>query len=197
MSQKIIIPKQLDSIDQGNYYWFANGFNDEEIDRIHKHADNLSYIKSGIFRNHSVEEVRRSKLKWLYHNKECEWLYKKIFDLANQANEATFKFRLHYVEDAIQYTLYEANSAGKYDWHIDIGKGKNSLRKLSAILLLTDPSEFEGGILQIFTSVQPEDIPLKKGSIVFFPSFFLHRVTEVTKGNRQTLVIWLGGDHYI
>ena len=75
-------------------------------------------------------------------------------------------------------------------------KGTNSLRKLSAVLLLTDPSEFEGGELQIFTSNQPRTVPLKKGSIVFFPSFFLHRVTEVTKGNRQTLVLWIGGDHY-
>ena len=71
------------------------------------------------------------------------------------------------------------------------------MRKLSAVLLLTDPSEFEGGVLQIFTSVQPQDVPLKKGSIVFFPSFFLHRVTQLTKGKRQTLVVWLGGDHYI
>ena len=197
MSQKIIIPKEIDSIDQGNYYWFVNGFSDEEIDRIHKYANKFPYVESGIFRNHSVEQVRRSKLKWLHPNKECEWLYKKIFDLANKANDENYKFRLHYVEDAIQYTLYEANFAGKYDWHIDIGKGINSLRKLSAVLLLTDPSEFEGGTLQIFTSVQPQDIPLKKGSIVFFPSFFLHRVTELTKGKRQTLVVWLGGDHYI
>ena len=101
--------------------------------------------------------------------------------LANQVNDTNFKFRLHYVEDAIQYTLYEANCGGKYDWHIDIGKGVNSPRKLSAVVLLTDPSEFEGGVLQIFTSVQPENVPLKKGSIVFFPSFFYTELLKLQK----------------
>ena len=115
MSQKIIIPKQIASVDQGNYYWFIDGFNDEEIDRIHKHANKFPYIESGIFRNHSVEEVRRSKLNWLHPDSDCNWLYQKIFMLANQVNDANFKFRLHYVEDAIQYTLYEANCGGKYD----------------------------------------------------------------------------------
>ena len=45
------------------------------------------------------------------------------------------------------------------------------MRKLSAVLLVTDPSEFEGGALKIFTSVQPHYVHLKKGSLVFFPFF--------------------------
>ena len=196
ISSKIIVPKNLESVDQSNYYWFHDGFSNEEIDKIHEYADKFEYREGQIFSGFQTDKVRRSKLKWLAPNNECRWLYQKIFDLANTANDACFKFKLHYAEDAFQYTLYEANCAGKYDWHIDIGQGTNSLRKLSAVLLLTDPSEFEGGELQIFTSNQPRTVPLKKGSIVFFPSFFLHRVTEVTKGNRQTLVLWIGGDHY-
>jgi PKHD-type hydroxylase len=194
--RKIIIPKNVESVDQSNYYWFENGFSDEEINKIHEYAEKFHYKEGEIFSNSDIHNIRRSKLKWLEPSNESTWLYKKIFDLANIANDSCFKFKLHYAEDDLQYTLYEEKCKGKYDWHIDIGEGINSLRKISVVLLLTDPNEFEGGELQFFISDKSRSVPLKKGSIVFFPSFFLHRVTEVTKGNRQTLVLWLGGDHY-
>jgi PKHD-type hydroxylase len=194
MTYKYIVPKN-NSVNQGNYFWFENGFNDDEIEGIHKLADDYEYREGEIFSG-VVDKYRRSKVKWLKYNDKSEWLYKKVFNLANIANDKCFNFQIHYAEDAFQYTLYEAENAGKYDWHLDIGTGTSSLRKLSAVVLLTDPSEFEGGELEVFISKSPRKVPLKKGSIVFFPSFFLHRVTELTKGTRQTLVLWIGGDHY-
>ena len=41
MSHKIIVPKNLESVDQSNYYWFQNGFTEEEINKIHEYADNF------------------------------------------------------------------------------------------------------------------------------------------------------------
>ena len=32
--------------------------------------------------------------------------------------------------------------------------------------------------------------------VLFFPSFFLHRVTQIIKGERESLVLWIGGDAY-
>jgi len=195
-SYRNIIEKDTSEVDQGDFYWFRSGFSDEEIDRIHSFAENYEYREGQIFNGVNDGSVRRSKLKWLPSSQESAWLYKKMFELANKANDACYKFRLHYALDDMQYTLYEGNSNGKYDWHIDIGTGTNSLRKLSAVLLLTDPSEFTGGELQVFTSSAPRTVPLEKGSVVFFPSFLLHRVTPVTSGERQTLVFWMGGDHF-
>jgi PKHD-type hydroxylase len=61
-------------------------------------------------------------------------------------------------------------------------------------LLLSDPSEFEGGELQVKTD-SDEAITLEatQGRAWFFPSWALHRVTPVTKGVRRSLVIWVGG----
>ena len=89
--------------------------------------------------------------------------------------------------------MYTAENQGKYDWHLDVGKDDISRRKLSAVVLLSDPSEFDGGELQIMTSKDPKTVPLKRGSIVFFPSFLLHRVTPVTRGERRSLVFWVEG----
>jgi PKHD-type hydroxylase len=39
-------------------------------------------------------------------------------------------------------------------------------------------------------------VPKKKGAVVLFPSFILHRVTPVTSGLRRSAVLWVGGSHY-
>ena len=66
-------------------------------------------------------------------------------------------------------------------------------RKLSMVLQLSDPSEYEGGELQILTSKEPTSMQKKRGIITVFPAWTLHQVTPVIKGTRQTLVAWISG----
>jgi PKHD-type hydroxylase len=63
-------------------------------------------------------------------------------------------------------------------------------RKLSAVLMLSDQNDYEGGELEI-RDVDP--IKLNQGSIIIFPSPLFHRVKEVTKGNRFSAVAWAVG----
>ena len=58
---------------------------------------------------------------------------------------------------------------------------------------LSDPSEYEGGELKLYNGHEPITIKREKGLIVFFPSYTLHEVTPVTKGERYTLVGWVHG----
>ena len=65
------------------------------------------------------------------------------------------------------------------------------------VLMLSDPSEFEGGQLEIKTdSDNPITLEQKRGRAWFFPSYVLHRVTPVTKGTRRSLVLWIGGPEF-
>jgi PKHD-type hydroxylase len=68
-----------------------------------------------------------------------------------------------------------------------------STRKLSFSLLLSDDDAYEGGDLLIHIGEKPQHTKRKKGTIIFFPSYMLHEVTEVTKGTRQALVGWVTG----
>jgi PKHD-type hydroxylase len=90
----------------------------------------------------------------------------------------------------IQIGHYE--EGGHYDWHPDTmtPDENNMQRKLSAVLMLSDPNDYEGGLLEIKDAELPK---LKQGSIVVFPSPLIHRVTKVTKGNRFTAVAWAVG----
>lgn len=81
---------------------------------------------------------------------------------------------------------------GHYDWHTDTtAPDEHKLqRKLSGVLMLSDPSDYEGGLLEIKDVEMPQ---LKQGTLIVFPSFMKHRVTKVTKGNRFTAVAWAVG----
>ena len=100
--------------------------------------------------------------------------------------------------DFFQYAEYDAKESGQYNWHTDIAYGDHSkdvysTRKLSMSMLLNTPEvDFEGGQFSTFFSGEV-DVPLKKGEILIFPSFVVHRVKPVTKGIRKSLVIWLTG----
>ena len=181
------------STNQTTYYWFKEGFNDEEIQKVKDYVETLNFEESTIFYG-SDKSVRDSKIKWIDCTPETEWLYEKIYNMAKEANDTIFNFKLYYSKDSIQYSKYSKD--GKYDWHIDIGEGENNLRKLSCSILLNDPKDFEGGDFEYWIKKNPEKVPLQKGSVLFFPSFFLHRVKEVTSGERESLVLWIGGDSY-
>lgn len=192
LNMKAIFPIN-NQVNQTNYYWFKKGFNENEINKIKDYVEPLEFQKGTTFSGIN-RSVRDSKIKWIEYNPETEWLYEKIYNYAKEANDILYKFKLYYSKDSIQYSRYSVN--GKYDWHIDIGEGTNSLRKLSCSILLNDPSDFEGGDFEYWIKSKPDKVPLEKGSVLFFPSFFLHRVKEIFKGERESLVLWIGGDSY-
>ena len=71
-----------------------------------------------------------------------------------------------------------------------------AFRKISLSVQLTDPGEYEGGQLQLYTKKNVQTLPKTKGSAIFFPSFLLHQVTPVTKGKRMSLVAWVTGPQF-
>jgi PKHD-type hydroxylase len=76
----------------------------------------------------------------------------------------------------------------------------NITRKLSLVMCLSDPEkDFVGGEFEINVGNQeePETILMKKGRMIFFPSYIIHRVKPVTKGIRKTIVIWITGPKFV
>jgi PKHD-type hydroxylase len=41
-----------------------------------------------------------------------------------------------------------------------------------------------------------EKAPRRKGTVIVFPSFMMHRVTEITEGQRNSIVGWISGPPY-
>lgn len=150
------------------------------------------------------EHVRKNKVAWL----EDPWIYDHVNHFIEDANlQAGWDFEYSKIETC-QFTTYYGEDKNFYNWHVDMGTKpytqgfcKGLIRKLSAVVLLNDPSEFEGGELQFDTrDIRDESIftanLTESGSIVVFPSFLWHRVSPVVKGTRYSLVLWACGKKF-
>ena len=113
-----------------------------------------------------------------------------LLDYCYDLNDKFWNFELE-GQDPIQFLLYEVGD--NYNWHLDIGKGKHSTRKLSIVIPLSSGESYEGGELLVKIAEKDISVPLKQGCPILFPSYILHKVTPVTKGKRFMLVGWMKG----
>ena len=76
-----------------------------------------------------------------------------------------------------------------------MGPERFSIRKLSLVVQLSDPADYQGGELQVLSAEEPTTFSKARGTVVVFPSYVLHRVMPVTSGTRFSLAGWVGGPH--
>ena len=134
---------------------------------------------------------RVTTISWIPF-KEMGHMYEDLNTFIQKANENHFGFGDIRVTENAQFTEYP--EGGFYDWHMDcdVNMGHEPpVRKISMTLLLNDPSEFEGGDLELMAPGKFAN--LKQGHAICFASFLNHRVNPVTRGMRQSLVVWFGG----
>ena len=62
---------------------------------------------------------------------------------------------------------------------------------VSITVFITDPAEYDGGELVVNTPFGAQQVKLPAGDAVMYPSSSLHRVAEVTRGERLVAVTWL------
>tara|TARA_B100001094_G_scaffold332306_1_gene403823 strand:- start:1030 stop:1599 length:570 start_codon:yes stop_codon:yes gene_type:complete len=108
---------------------------------------------------------------------------------------AGWEFEINHME-TLQLLKYSKDAF--YDWHMDIEPeaDQKSQRKLSVTILLNNPNEFKGGELELKLGDENLKAELAKGSMAFFPSFSLHRITKVTEGTRWAAVAWFRGPRF-
>ena len=172
-------------------------FSAEQIKEITQFGDSLPLdnaqvgIGNGVLDNYA----RRCGVSWFAPDKTpkefTEYINKAIVEINNQH----YEFDLIGAE-AYQYTVYDSTNAGEYKWHIDTAWIDDNVRKLSVSILLSDPSEYEGGKLLINNTGNIVVAEERKGRAIFFPSWMPHCVTPVTKGIRKSLVIWSHGPKF-
>lgn len=177
------------------FAFWEGGFSDDEIKTIIDIGEKLN-LDDGIAGGQKNEKVRKSKVSWLEHNQETNFIYDQLAYITRQLNGQFFEYDLFGFVEHMQYTRYEGDG-GHYDWHLDRGMGGGiSPRKLSIVMQLSDPDEYEGGDLEFLVGGEPIQAQKQKGMIYVFPSFVLHRVTPVTKGTRRSLVVWVAGPKF-
>ena len=159
-------------------------------------------------------DIRSSGVFW-FNNPNLSGVLKGCVDIVN--HESGWKYDI-VDHETFQFTRYKKGQ--HYQWHTD-GHGCHQSARKSAVLHKQDTLQFtrqtnllgtvrkisvsailnddyEGGELEfkMLTPMGTEQISTvkgKKGDIIVFPSYLLHRVKPVTKGTRYSVVAWFGG----
>ena len=167
-----------------------------ELDAIEALGDQLVLQKAGLAdKNDRVEGVRSTRIAWIQPNQETDALYRRIGQIVGNLNQKIYHFKITGIE-TMQYTVYESAEGGRYDWHIDYGPHNRWPRKISLSIQLSDPSTYEGCDLEFRIGPTVGAAPRRRGAIIAFPSFYLHRVSPILSGTRKALVIWANGPDF-
>jgi PKHD-type hydroxylase len=74
---------------------------------------------------------------------------------------------------------------------VDTASGTQMRTDLSATLFLCDPDEYDGGALTIEGAFGAIDYKLNAGDLLLYPASSLHRVSEITLGERIASFFWV------
>jgi PKHD-type hydroxylase len=191
MDLKPVFPVHSQSNPIG-FYTYSDCFSEEELGWIGNLQKLYEVQKASTGFGDDENTTRKSDIKWLYFDEKTKWLYSRLANISMLANKETWQFDITSILDSIQYTQYY-DDGGHYDWHTDNGPYPMNTRKISITVQLSDPNDYEGGVLELNVGNTIVQMPKEKGCAVLFPSYMLHRVTPVTKGIRKSLVLWVGG----
>jgi PKHD-type hydroxylase len=181
---------QLDTHEVNTYCYYDEVFSEEDLTKIEDLGASTTFEDARVATK--ILSARKTTVGWVRASEESSWLFRSLTDAIAHANNKWFNFDLNYIE-SLQFSVY--NEGDFYEPHIDTayqGLGQYP-RKLSFTLQLTDPSEYEGGDVELITSGIPFPISKQRGTITFFPSYILHEVKPITKGTRKALVGWVHG----
>jgi PKHD-type hydroxylase len=79
----------------------------------------------------------------------------------------------------------------QYGTHMDNAIMDDMRVDMPLTLFLSDPSTYDGGELVVDFSTGERSIKLPAGSGVLYATTALHRVAEVTRGERLAVVTWI------
>lgn len=163
------------------------------------------------------KEKRNSQNAWV---PTTHWIGGFLWHYIQRANRENFLYDLRNIDgENIQYTRYGVGQF--YGWHNDAGlnalykpvssgnhndqglaqdfvnENTQLIRKLSFVVQLSDPDDYEGGNLQLLDEGGGKYIaPRRRGTVILFDSRTQHRVLKVTKGVRKSLVGWTVGPRW-
>ena len=168
---------------------FARQFNAEECERVIALHRGTGALQSRMPHGDGAF-IRNSDLFWVPRTEETEWICAGIWDLATLYN-SRYRFELFEEMGQLQLTRYAPGQL--YDWHMDLGGGAMSLRKISIVVELA-AGGYDGGGTEVFYGERRNNrIALGRGDALVFPSFIMHRALPVHSRTRWTLVSWLTG----
>jgi len=201
--------------------WFLSELPEEIVDIMERSATeryDSQMFDSKLHGDALNRDKRNSQNSWITTD---DWIGGFVWHFVMKANRDNFLYNITNIDgENIQFTKYGEGQF--YGWHNDAGlsthykpiSGGNRgdkdsisqdfvnencelIRKLSIVIQLSDPDDYEGGNLQLLDESGKSYIaPRKRGTVIVFDSRTQHRVLKVKKGIRKSLVAWAVGPRW-
>lgn len=185
---------------KGQWCYFRSKLPKEYCDSLVKRSENIQYEDATIGVEGIVKDSsnRKTEVAWAFTHDYPD-LHKDLWELCTIANNEWFGFHIDSLP-YIQFAKYKSEKESFYNKHQDVFYLNNSPkhRKLTCVVQLTDPNEYEGGDLELFEcdSYPDKNEIREQGTVIIFPSFIYHAVTPITKGIRYSAVAWFEGPNW-
>jgi PKHD-type hydroxylase len=171
-------------------------FSPSELQAIEDYGDRLALQKATLqVRGPNDDAIRITRVARIAPGPESKALFDRIAQLVQRLNQDVYRFDVRGLEN-LQYSVYHGAEGGHYTWHVDYGPDNPTPRKISLSIQLTDPAQYEGCDLQFQMSEQISVAPRRRGALIAFPSYVLHRVTPILSGTRKVLIAWATGPDF-
>jgi len=184
---------------RGEWVYYKSRFTKEQCDFIINEGLKLPGQKAnlGVNGDGVNDDYRKSNVHFIKReHAQFDWLFTELWSMAIESNDVWFGFHISKL-DFIQLAEYDSEYEGEYKKHHDVFwiNGTNYHRKLSAVVQLSDPNDYEGGDLKLYNQNETIDADAirQQGTVVMFPSFIEHQAEKVTKGKRYSLAAWWDG----
>lgn len=174
-----------------------------ECEWVIAHAEQqpLGFATVGTPTDRRTELTTRCVESCAFDAPDAGWLYERIAQKIQLANRDYFEFDLTGLIEPVQFLKYtpaqDEKPDGHYVWHVDFGEGAMATRKLSLIIQLSPPEDYDGCRLVLNADRGPfESQILGRGHAIAFASWTPHMVTPITRGTRYALVCWVAGPRF-
>ena len=164
--------------------------NSNQLDIAHRIIAEGKFIDGRSSAGMAAERVK--------HNEELALNEQQFRDLNNLVMGSLVKhpvYRSSAMPLRVAAPYYARYTPGmSYGLHVDdplMGQGDIYRSDVSATIFLNPPETYDGGELVIQTPFGDQKVKLAAGHAVIYPSSSIHRVAQVTRGERLVAITWI------
>jgi predicted 2-oxoglutarate/Fe(II)-dependent dioxygenase YbiX len=161
----------------------AGLFNEQQCQDIAKTLIEELWMKTKVVGDASLHKCLRQKLRG-----ELEGFpFADIRSITKEANEKVFDFNLLGIIDQDYPQIFRYQKDDYYDYHVEINPLAPT-RKLSFIVNLSKPEDYEGGEIEFLNTTITNDLYRTQGTIFIFPSFLPYKINKVKSGSLDLII---------
>lgn len=176
---------------------FPNLLTPEQCDQAIEMFNCYEPTAGGVGMNGTTYEysrLRQCEVTYVGNNDHTKWVH-DICEAAMVEANKVWNFDIRDFSQPMRMMDYRAGDHFG-SWHQDHGPGKTCYRKLTIVVQLSDPDDYEGGMFEIAGGEVPEEYHQNRGAAIVFPTYYYHRVDPITSGRRRTIVHRAIGPHF-